>query len=370
MFKRLVCIYFLMLFSLPAFVLAATDFPTYFTYSEEEMHHLQGGSSTYSMSKGELLKWDAFTAHAIREGRIDFYQRMRIFTYLYVAQREAAFLSHTVKGRFEGSLDPVSYKVLSLFFTNLPKPDLYQEDAYSEALAKVVWKRIEQRVEKEDDSMNEYHVPREHQKAFSAGWNTAKWIPWYAEPAKAFWPPAPPPMSDPSWKVQIQEIKKAQTPMTEEKKQIVYRWAGLAYPWSDDWREIMNHYLFCKAIPFPKTLLVRSTVMMGLYDTILVYGQTKYHYLVIRPQVFDPSIRYYIKVPSHPSYPAGHSAESAVTATLMAYFFPSDASYWQQLAEECSLSRIWAGVHYPIDAEGGKRIGSKVAEKIEETLQK
>ncbi len=99
--------------------------------------------------------------------------------------------------------------------------------------------------------------------------------------------------------------------------------------------------------------------MMGLYDASLVYLSSKYHYLVVRPKVYDPSVTYIIENPNHPSYPAGHSTASTTAAIILTHFFPEDERKWKDLAYEARKSRIWAGIHYPIDNEGGMESGKK-----------
>ena len=336
----------------------------YLSYAPEELKALQKLASESTMDLQEVRKWDAIAMHAIEGKKISFYETIRLFTYLYVAQADAAYLSQNLIGEFKGSLDPVSYRVLTLFLPNIAKPALFTEDPYSLALANMITAQIEARIKHENGLSISFTVPKNLQKDFSAGLTVAKWIPWFAKPSINYWPPAPPSVNDPIWKQQIAAIKEAQTPMTEEKKEVVYRWAGLAYPWSDDFRNIANLYLICNEVPLKKSIAVRSTLMVGLYDGVAAYTTCKYHYLFPRPQKLDPSIHYVISVPKHPSYPAGHTTESTIAQRILSYFFPGDAHYWQHLAEQCGISRIWGGIHYPIDNEGGKICGNKVADKV------
>ena len=338
--------------------------PAYFSYAPEELKALHELPTNQNMDMQEVRKWDGIAMRLVGEKKLSFYDYTRLFTYLYVAQTEAAYLSQNVIGEFKGSLDPVSHQVLSLFFSNLEKPTLFTEDPYSTALAKMITAQVETRIKHENSLTLSFSVPENLRQDFSAGKSVAKWIPWFAKPSIDYWPNSPPALDNPVWKEQIAAIKAAQSPMTQEKKEVIYLWAGLAYPWSGDWRNIVNQHLICRNVPLKKTLAVRSTLMVGLYDCVAAYTTCKYHYLIPRPQKMDSSIRYEIPVPKHPSYPSGHATESTVAARVLSVFFPADAKHWQLMAEQCRISRIWAGLHFPIDNEAGKICGNKVADKV------
>lgn len=316
------------------------------------------------MDMQEARKWDALAMHASEEKKLTFYEYTRVFAYLYVAQAEAAYLSQNVIGELKGSLDPVSYQVLSLFFPNLEKPTFFSEDPYSLTLANLITAKIAARIQYENSLPLTFSIPPTLQKDFSAGLIVARWVPWLAKPSMVYWPSSPPALDDPIWREQITAIKDAQNPMTEDKKEAIFLWAGLAYPWSGDWRNIANQYLTCRNVPLKKAIIIRKALMMGLYDCIAAYTTCKYHYLVPRPQKMDPTIHYMIPVPKHPSYPSGHAAESTVASRVLSFFFPGDTKYWKIMAEQCRISRIWAGIHYPLDNEAGKVCGNKVAGTI------
>ena len=364
----------LLMCALSTFLCAQEDtaLPSYFSYAPEKLKELHQLPTSQNMDLQEVRKWDGIAMREADEKKLSFYDSTRVFTYLYVAQADAAYLSQNLIGEFKGSLDPVSYQVLSLFFPDLVKPLLFTEDPYSLALAQMITAQVEDRIKQENSLSLSFSVPEALQQDFSAGLGVAKWIPWFAKPSIDYWPSSPPSLDNPVWKEQIAQIKAAQNPMTEEKKEVIYLWAGLAYPWSGDWRNMANQHLLCRSrsVPLKKVFLVRSTLMVGLYDCVAAYTTCKYHYLLPRPQKMDPSIRYEIPVPKHPSYPAGHAAESTVATRVLTAFFPVDAKYWQLLGEQCRISRIWAGVHYPLDNEAGKISGSKVADKVlSETLK-
>ena len=74
-----------------------------------------------------------------------------------------------------------------------------------------------------------------------------------------------------------------------------------------------------------------------------------------------PNSKLIIGRPNHPSYPSGHSCVSSSAAAVLAEFFPSKATTLDQQVEEAGMSRIYAGIHYPVDIEQGQTLGRSVA---------
>lgn len=315
------------------------------------------------MTTQDLKKWDALAEQSTLDHHFDFYQRNRLFTYLYVAQEEAANLSASLKGTYQGSLDPISYKVLSIF---LPEVNIQnrQSDDYSETLANIVLAKIKNRVADENHSQKKFSVEPNKKEMFSAGLEVAKWSPWYAYPPEKFWCSPPPSLKDPIWTTGIRDIKNAQAKLNENNIKTIFRWAGIPNRFSDDWRNIANQYCFINTIPFKDLIESRTVLTISLYDTIIAYTTMKYHYQNIRPQIYDPRSIYLINVPKHPTYPAGHAAEGADASVILSYYFPANKNEWHQLADEEAATRVWSGVHFPVDLIAGKEIGSKVAQHV------
>jgi hypothetical protein len=48
----------------------------------------------------------------------------------------------------------------------------------------------------------------------------------------------------------------------------------------------------------------------------------------------------------------------------MAYLFPDRADVIRALGKEAGDSRIWAGIHYPMDNRAGVELGQNVARKV------
>lgn len=108
----------------------------------------------------------------------------------------------------------------------------------------------------------------------------------------------------------------------------------------------------------------------AINDATVICWHFKYFYQVPRPVQYCPEFNSFLNTPQHPSYPAGHSVMPACFIKIMAHFFPAEKQKLYELLEECAWSRLYAGVHYPIDITEGIKLGEDIAEKIISTLGK
>jgi hypothetical protein len=124
-----------------------------------------------------------------------------------------------------------------------------------------------------------------------------------------------------------------------------------------------------------------SNLSIAVNDAFIVTWRLKYEYNLIRPIAF---IKRYIDnqwepallTPPFPEFPSGHSAQTSTMATVLTakvgdnvsfidyskYFvglpktFPS---FWAA-ARECSISRVYGGIHYRDGIEQGEEVGKIV----------
>lgn len=80
-----------------------------------------------------------------------------------------------------------------------------------------------------------------------------------------------------------------------------------------------------------------------------------------RPPLRYPDPRPLVELPHSGSFPSGHAATSFACAALLAWASPRLTAPLLLLAAAIAFSRVYVGVHYPLDALGGSALGLAVA---------
>jgi undecaprenyl-diphosphatase len=80
-----------------------------------------------------------------------------------------------------------------------------------------------------------------------------------------------------------------------------------------------------------------------------------------RPPLRYPEPKTLVPLPHDASFPSGHAATSFAAATMLSFAFPRFAPALYVLAAAVAFSRIYVGVHYPLDVIGGAVLGMLVA---------
>ena len=92
-----------------------------------------------------------------------------------------------------------------------------------------------------------------------------------------------------------------------------------------------------------------------------------------RPPVVYPEPEPLVGVPHQPSFPSGHSATAFACATVIAWAAPRLRIPAFVLAAAIAWSRVYVGVHWPLDVLGGAALGvvvSTVLLKLAEVLRR
>jgi undecaprenyl-diphosphatase len=80
-----------------------------------------------------------------------------------------------------------------------------------------------------------------------------------------------------------------------------------------------------------------------------------------RPFVRYPEPATLVRHPLDYSFPSGHAATSFAAATMLTFAFPSLGPFFFLLAAAVAYSRVYVGVHYPLDVIAGAALGVLVA---------
>ncbi len=86
----------------------------------------------------------------------------------------------------------------------------------------------------------------------------------------------------------------------------------------------------------------------------LVFGRDRPPAVVLDPKPL-------LEVPTTSSFPSGHASTSFACAYVLSRLAPRLAPAFYALAVLISLSRVYIGVHYPLDVLAGALLGTLVA---------
>lgn len=83
----------------------------------------------------------------------------------------------------------------------------------------------------------------------------------------------------------------------------------------------------------------------------------KYLFNRARPEQIDNSIKPLNKNTAQtPAFPAGHAFQAYYLSKYLSKKYPSKKKIFENIAKECDLTRVKAGLHYPSDGEFSKKL--------------
>ncbi len=165
--------------------------------------------------------------------------------------------------------------------------------------------------------------------------------------------------------VGVQEAVARRTPEQEIAAQFWAGGPGTATP-AGLWIEIARDLIVRDGLDAPRAARVLALTSVAMADGFICCWDAKYTYWTARPITADPTLDVLIPTPPFPSYTSGHATISGAASVVLGHLFPADAEALAARAEEAKDSRLWAGIHFPIDNEvgiaGGRTIGRLVVE--------
>lgn len=183
--------------------------------------------------------------------------------------------------------------------------------------------------------------------------------PMFLKSADQFRPPAPP-----DFEKEMQELKTAKK---------TFKGASLAYYWANTgaelWNDLLSQQLFENRMADDAPTVARMFAILHVSsrESAIATMDAKYAYWGIRPVQYDTTYKPLLQTPPFPGYPSGHALGSSANATVLSYFFPTEAARFQKLAKDCANSRFHAGIHFRTDNEVGTKMGATLAEYVLKT---
>jgi hypothetical protein len=177
-------------------------------------------------------------------------------------------------------------------------------------------------------------------------------------------PAAPPPTASEEMAKEVEEVKFYSKNVTRERLAIVHKWADGAGTFTPPghWDEIASHYIEAADMSEVRAARVYAYLNIVLHDAAVACWETKFFYFNPRPSQMDPSIKTATGVPNFPAYTSGHSTFSGSAAAILSYLLPSGANFFDEQAQEASLSRLYGAIHYRSDCQAGLDHGRRVAQ--------
>ncbi len=110
------------------------------------------------------------------------------------------------------------------------------------------------------------------------------------------------------------------------------------------------------------TKKVAILMLMSLFISFLAGEEGLKHYFQ-RPRPFEtiPDVDLLVKPPGSYSFPSGHAANAFASGLVLARMIPVLAWPVLILAALMAFSRVYVGVHYPLDVIAGSLLGAACA---------
>ena len=187
---------------------------------------------------------------------------------------------------------------------------------------------------------------------------------WVIDSASQFRPAAPPSFDSPVFKAALEEVRKVARERTPEQTKIAQKWDS-ADPWTM-WNQTASDAIRRNRMSEAEAVRVLAVVNIGAMDAVVACFEAKYHYWTIRPSQVDTTLVLAdsVGLPNFPSFPSGHACSAGAFDAVLQHFFPKERAEIKRLAEEQAMSRLYGGIHYRYDNDGGLELGRTVARYV------
>jgi hypothetical protein len=185
--------------------------------------------------------------------------------------------------------------------------------------------------------------------------------PWLLDSASQFRPAPPPSYDSPVFRAALEEVRRVARERTPEQTKVAQKWNSVD-PWAP-WNETASAAILRHHMSDADAARVFAVLNAASSDAVIACFDAKYHYWSIRPSQADTTLVLAdsVDLPNFPSYPSGHACSAGAFDAVLGHFFPQERAEFTRIAEEQAMSRLYGGIHYRFDNDGGLALGRVVA---------
>ncbi|AYF54877.1 vanadium-dependent haloperoxidase [Clostridium botulinum C] len=161
---------------------------------------------------------------------------------------------------------------------------------------------------------------------------------------------------------QLNQIKTILSNLTDKQKETALYWSSdnLILLYLNNVITLLKNY----RVSTMDSARILSIMGDAFNDAMVLTYYFKYKFQIPRPIQIDSKLNTYLQSSYDPSYPVGHAVIAGMASTVLSYFFPDETDQLSNTAKEAAMSKVYAGIHYPIDAEQGLRLGKQIGSII------
>jgi hypothetical protein len=176
--------------------------------------------------------------------------------------------------------------------------------------------------------------------------------------------PPPPAYGSPEFQRQVKEVRSVSDARTNEQVRVAQFWENLNGAFAaGTWNQVARAAMAAQGLDEATTARNLAVMHVAGFDGVVACHDAKYTYWVPRPTQVDSGITLAVGVPNHPSYPSNHSCISGAIGWVLDALLPGSNGQYTAMGLEAGQSRLYGGIHYPMDMEAGNAIAAKVAAK-------
>lgn len=171
-----------------------------------------------------------------------------------------------------------------------------------------------------------------------------------------------------NWEKQLVKVEDVLENITKKEIDIAkYYGTGVA---TKQWTPVIDRLIDSYGVSAPHAARILAITEAAINDAFIVAWELKYKWLVARPNQYNPNLRTILCTPRHPTYPSGHATIAGCAEEVLSYFFPGAKGKLHKVAETNAKSRLYGGVHFPVDNDEGLKLGRQIGRIVANHVSK